>query len=203
MTYNNDSYYRGEEKKITPGGIVALIISIGILLLIGVPVSDKGTIERFGWEYSIDLEELRDVDRSGWYLPDGATLKYTREEVKETKKEKVRVGQDANGMPKYAEVEVEVKATKYYYTIKDWCYSTTYVESGFGREGMKFSEVNIKEGQRLANPKQIYEIYIRLGDELKTLETNYDEWMEAEIGGRVKYKHFRFFGYKIWGIEPV
>lgn len=203
MTYNNDSYYRGEEKKITPGGIVALIISIGILLLIGVPVSDKGTIERFGWEYSIDLEELRDVDRSGWYLPDGATLKYTREEVKETKKEQVRVGQDANGMPKYAEVEVEVKATKYYYTVKDWCYITTYVESGFGKEGMKFPDVNVKGGQRLSNGKQTYEIYIRLGDELKTLETDYDEWIEAEIGGRVKYKHFRFFGYKIWGIEPV
>ena len=142
MSYNHDSYYRGKTE-ITPGGVIALIISIGILLLIGVPVSDKGTIERFGWQYAIDLEELRDVDRSGWYLPEGATLKYTREEVKETKTEKVRVGQDSDGRPKYAEVEVEVKATKYYYTIKDWCYVTTYVESGFGKEGMHFPEVNV------------------------------------------------------------
>lgn len=202
MSYNHDSYYRGKTE-ITPGGVIALIISIGILLLIGVPVSDKGTIERFGWQYAIDLEELRDVDRSGWYLPEGATLKYTREEVKETKTEKVRVGQDSDGRPKYAEVEVEVKATKYYYTIKDWCYVTTYVESGFGKEGMHFPEVHVKEGQRLNNAKQTYDLYIRLGDELKTLETNYDEWINAELGGRVKYKHFRFFGYKIWGIEPA
>lgn len=202
MTYNNDSYYRGEEKKITPGGIVALIISIGILLLIGVPVSDKGAIERFGWEYSIDLEELRDVERSGRYLPSDATLLYTSTE-QETETEKVRVGQDTDGRPIYTEVKTTKTVTIYHYTQKVWQYLTTYVESGFGKEGMKFPDVNVKGGQRLSNGKQTYEVYIRLGDELKTLETNYDEWMEAEIGGRVKYKHFRFFGYKIWGIEPV
>ena len=40
------------------------------------------TIDDFEWQRTIDVEEIVTYDESGWTLPDGARLQYTRNEVK-------------------------------------------------------------------------------------------------------------------------
>lgn len=179
---------------------IAIIIAI-ILLIVFIPTHEKGTITRFSWEYSIDVEVLRDVERSGRYLPGDATLLYTSTE-QETETEKVRVGYDTDGRPKYSEVKTTKTVTVYHYTQKVWQYLTTYVETGFGRDGMKFPEVKLEPDQKLANGKQTYSIQIEFDDGIKTIDTSYDNWCEAEIGGRVGYWKFKFSDYS-WGLKPV
>ena len=81
--------YREEVKtkrslSINPMPILkGLGIVLGILFLVWLfwPVTRKATVESFRWTRSIHVEEFKKVRESDWYLPSGAKLAYTQEEV--------------------------------------------------------------------------------------------------------------------------
>lgn len=56
-------------------------IFIGILVTICMPVTKEMTITSFEWERSIGIEELQTLDETGWSLPTGARLDYTKTEL--------------------------------------------------------------------------------------------------------------------------
>ena len=61
-------------------GSLAIAFVIGIIFLL-IPKTKEVTITGFEWERSISIERYQTVDESGWNLPSGGRLKYTREEI--------------------------------------------------------------------------------------------------------------------------
>lgn len=63
-------------------GIVVLSLALitGLIFLF-IPKPLTVTITDYAWEYNIDIEKLTTVNESDWYLPSGARLLYTQQEV--------------------------------------------------------------------------------------------------------------------------
>lgn len=180
---------------------VGIFCGIGYMLFF-MPIKHYGTITRFEWEYSIDLEELRDVEHSGYTLPKDATLKYTEEET-ETKKEEVPIGKDENGKTITRTEVTVITKTLYHYTQKEYVWITTYVESGFGKEGMKWPSVKLKENQRLGEGKQHFYLYIDTGGDVNRYEVSNTDWNDSEIGGRVSFTYpVLHFSNKARNVKP-
>ena len=59
---------------------LAAIVAFLVLILI-IPTTKKCTIESFYWYREIAIEQYADVNESDWYLPDGANLQYTKQEI--------------------------------------------------------------------------------------------------------------------------
>lgn len=66
---------------LTIGGILAGIALIVGLIILFIPKPATIKISKMGWEYNIDIEKLTTVNESDWYLPSGARLHYTQEEI--------------------------------------------------------------------------------------------------------------------------
>lgn len=71
--------------------MVALPILVLIITIVGIarlvswynePIEKQITIDRVSWTRSIDIEELRTYNESGWSLPHDAQLSYTRTEIR-------------------------------------------------------------------------------------------------------------------------
>ena len=63
-------------------GIVTGVILFTMLLAwLVTPESKIVTVDEVSWEYSIDIEEYKTVNESGWSLPTNARLQYTKEEL--------------------------------------------------------------------------------------------------------------------------
>jgi hypothetical protein len=62
-------------------GVLAAVLFIMCMLWIFTPKIQDVTIQDFSWERSIDIEEYRTVEESNWYLPSGARLKYSQQEI--------------------------------------------------------------------------------------------------------------------------
>lgn len=63
------------------GIIVGLIFLIMGIKWLATPETKIVTVDEISWEYSIDIEEYKTVDESGWSLPTNARLQYTKEEL--------------------------------------------------------------------------------------------------------------------------
>lgn len=62
--------------------VTIVFIIFGLLASCFSPKVRNVTIDDFEWQRTIDVEEIVTYDESGWTLPDGARLQYTRNEVK-------------------------------------------------------------------------------------------------------------------------
>lgn len=60
--------------------ILALVTA---LIFIFIPKEKEVIVTNLSWERVIEIDKLKTVNESGWTLPAGARLQYTREEVKE------------------------------------------------------------------------------------------------------------------------
>jgi hypothetical protein len=80
---------------------------------------------------------------------------------------------------------------------------TTYVESGFGKEGMKWPSVQLKENQKLGEGKQRFYLYIDTDGSVDRYEVSNTDWYESEIGGRVSFTYpVLHFGNKARNVKP-
>lgn len=64
---------------------IVIAVIIGIVSFVNwfnTPVQKELTIDNVAWERSIDIEELRTYNESGWSLPHDARLSYTRTEIR-------------------------------------------------------------------------------------------------------------------------
>lgn len=62
---------------------VAVIISVvAFVSWFNTPVEKQLTVDSVSWTRSIDIEELRTYNESGWSLPSDARLSYTRREIR-------------------------------------------------------------------------------------------------------------------------
>ena len=89
---NDDSYYNENgflhsAKKLIIENWKKLLMILSVIALIAgivclfIPRTEVITVNDFKWERNIDIEELRTVNESDWYLPSNARLKYTRAEI--------------------------------------------------------------------------------------------------------------------------
>lgn len=70
---------------VIKAGIFAAIAAILIFLCLFIFAtrSEEMTVSGFSWVRTIEIEKLITVDESGWNLPSGARLQYSKEEFKE------------------------------------------------------------------------------------------------------------------------
>lgn len=63
--------------------IAGLVVILAILIISAImPKYDTLQVNGFSWQRTIDIEEEKTFEESDWYLPSGAKLKYTNEEIK-------------------------------------------------------------------------------------------------------------------------
>lgn len=72
--------FRISNARLKKWGIFAAVFLM--ILWLCVPVTRSSEITGFTWERSIDIEEFRNVDESGWTLPEGANLHRTASEIR-------------------------------------------------------------------------------------------------------------------------
>ena len=88
--YDSEKYKKEHQKRQEQSCkyfLATLLIFLIFSFLLFFPVrTDKIKITGFNWIYEVQMEEYKDVDKSGWTLPSSAKLRYTKEEQRDTKK---------------------------------------------------------------------------------------------------------------------
>ncbi|MCH5193809.1 MAG: hypothetical protein J1F11_07610 [Oscillospiraceae bacterium] len=85
---SSSSYYSYPQKKDFNywlkwiiAGIAVIAVIIGIAAIV-TPKEKTLTVEGFSWERTLYIEKYKTVRESGWNIPSGGRLQYTREEVR-------------------------------------------------------------------------------------------------------------------------
>lgn len=158
-------------------GIICLIgiPFVVLLLFLLIPVTQKGEINSFGWQYSITIEELTEVERSGYEVPKGATVtrKYTRKK-------------DDSEVPYYD------------YTVEEYVPVDYVITSGEDKSPY-WGTVKLGQNQKEGLHQSRYYVYLQTDKGLVQYNMNREDWTDAEIKGTIKFHRFRF-GKHIWGI---
>lgn len=76
------SYVDLSKVLLVGGGIAGVVAVIVLLVSIFTPKTYSAKITAKSWERSITVEELRTFDENGWYIPDGARVYDSREEIR-------------------------------------------------------------------------------------------------------------------------
>ncbi len=76
--------------------IILIPVVIFLIILFLGSIKHDFVAEGFKWETKVDIEEFKTVEESDWYLPDGARLLYTREEIHHYSKNDTGISQEAD-----------------------------------------------------------------------------------------------------------
>lgn len=162
-------------------GIICLIAIILAIIKIFTPKENcMYEVKLIQWLYTIDIEEYKAVEESGWHLPSNAY------DVTTTRKKR---GEDDSGDPIYD--------TWYEYKINRWLQTRTIVTQGLDHEPY-WGEVILKPGANenvLGSEREgrRYKHYFASGmtdesDELVTIMIPEDIWNELTKSDELNYK---------------
>lgn len=151
--------------------IIFIIIAV-ILLIVGLwPRTYIVTVDSVTWMSTVEISKLKTCNESGWSIPAGGRLRYSRREVRE-----------------YDDDDEPVYDTRYYYEIDRWCHERDVIEQGTDKKtyyGIVVFGENEREERRFMN----YSISVHT-DKGKSLTLSVDEkdWKELRSGDHVKVK---------------
>ena len=168
--------------------IITTILALGLATtLMGCSKSETKQVDDVAWQTVIDVEKYKEVEDSGWVLPDDAELITTKIETKQYKKvleyykkEYVEVhhrayGYNAGGsryvpygyttrelqdVPVYKWLPID--APKYYYKQWQWVHSRVAMEEGLGHD-VKWADPGLADDEREGIREAHY--YVRIGDD--------------------------------------
>lgn len=160
------------------------IIGVGSLALLAIPVKETIKVDYVGWKYSVEVEEFKTLEETGWTVPEGGRVK--KSEKRFYKNEEINMGKDSNG--KEMKVTRPVYKTYYTYDIDKWVYKTTLYTTANDRNPHYDVTYKLAENERFGKKSESYYI-LNNGEEW---ECNKAIWDCAELGGTIEIKHFRF-----------
>lgn len=151
--------------------IILMIIAV-ILLIVGLwPRTYIVTVESVTWMSTVEISKLKTCDESGWSIPAGGRLSYSRREVRE-----------------YDDDDQPVYDTRYYYEIDRWCHERDVIEQGTDKKTY-YGIVVFGENEREERRFMTYTItcITEKGKDL-TLSVDEKDWRELRAGDHVKVK---------------
>lgn len=158
--------------------IMTTILALGLATtLMGCSKSETKQVDEVAWQTVIDIEKYKEVEKSGWVLPDDAELITTKIETKQYKKvleyykpEYIEVHRgyapyyyttrELQDVPVYKWLKIE--APKYYYKQMQWVHSRVAMEEGLGHE-IKWADPGLADDEREGIREAHY--YIRIGED--------------------------------------
>lgn len=158
--------------------IIFVVIAV-ILLLFGLwPRTYIVTVDSVTWMSTVEISKLKTRNESGWSIPAGGRLRYSRREVR-----------------KYDDDDEPVYDTRYYYEIDRWCHERDVIEQGTDKKTY-YGIVVFGENEREERRFMTYTItcITEKGKDL-TLTVDEKDWRELRSGDHVKVK--TQFGYVI------
>lgn len=176
---------------------VTAILAVSGIAAVSIPVSEKITVKRFSWTYTMDILEYKTKHSSGWSVPKGARVTETR--TRELRKEKTLIGVDDKGNNKY--IETPIYAPYYEYDYEDWVFKTNIISCANDKVPYyKDYNLQIKEegvtsvgDEKIGDLHEKYYIHgFNSKNEPVTYEVNRDQWDRIEMGGTIIIKHHRF-----------
>lgn len=192
-----DFYYEHSEGCI---GAAITIFVIAIILFFSIPVHGTMTVTRTRWNWDIPVQEYKVCHDSRWYsAPDGAYN--IKKEYRYHYSTVHKVGKITSTTPHYD--------WHYEYDINKWCSTYTIPSNGFDHKPHE-AECNLPYDvptpnigdQRRRARVETYEAIGETEDKTVTYEMSKADWEKVEVGGKIRYKKFRF-GHKIWDIEFI
>lgn len=180
--------------------IFFVVITLGFMIFVNIPRDDTIEIQGISWKRQIDIEKLTTVNDSGWTLPLGARLKYTREEwhhndhkiVGYDKKYSYVDNGDGTSDKVYEEEPIyedePVYMTKYYYEIDKYVHSR-YVETSGTDHEVYWGDVSLGWHEREGRRSETYSVKaLNNKDKTKTYSLSYSDWKNLNIGEKVNVK---------------
>ena len=158
--------------------IMTAILALGLATtLVGCNKSETKEVDGVAWQTVIDIEKYKEVEDSGWVLPDDAELITTKIETKwykkvleYYKKEYIEV-YSGYGAYRHTTRELQdvpvckwlpIDAPKYYYKQWRWTHSRVAMEEGLGHE-VKWAAPGLADDEREGIREAHY--YARIGDD--------------------------------------
>lgn len=164
--------------KITKNMVIGTLITasvVGGIAYAVVPKKDTITIRSLTWRRTIDVEEYKEVEESGWEVPTGATV--INIETKE------RADTDVNGHLTYS--------IKPYYTYKIKRWVVAYTNSSDGTDEITpfyADKEGLPDGRRYGNKTENYCIVDENGE---VWACDYAKWSVLHIGSTIRVSHYR------------
>lgn len=151
--------------------IIIIFFAVIIAAFILWPRTYVITVNTVTWESTVEISKLKTCNESGWYVPAGGRLRYSRREVRE-----------------YDDDDEPVYDTRYYYEIDRWCHERDVIEQGTDKKPF-YGIVVFGENEREARRFMTYTITCNT-DKGKDLTLTVDEkdWRELRAGDRVRVK---------------
>lgn len=153
------------------GDFILMIIPV-IFFIVGLwPRNYIVTVDSVTWMSTVEISKLKTCDESGWSIPAGGRLRYSRCEVR-----------------KYDDDDEPVYDTRYYYEIDRWCHERDVIEQGADKKTY-YGIVVFGENEREERRFMYYSISGHT-DKGKSLTLSVDEkdWKELRAGDRVRVK---------------
>ena len=151
--------------------LIIIFIAIIVAVFICWPRNYIVTVDSVTWMSTIEIEKLKTFDESGWNIPAGGRLRYSRFEVRE-----------------YDDDDEPVYDTRYYYEIDRWCHERDVIEKGTDKKTY-YGIVTLGENEREDRRYMTYSIECHT-DKGKSLTLSVEEtdWKELRAGDRVRVK---------------
>ena len=169
-----------KENKEVVIGILAISIILSLLLWVFIPVRKDIEVLYIGWKYTVDVEEFKTVEESGWSVPNGGRIKDSYRKLKDTEEYT-----DNKGVVH----EEKIYATWYVYDIDRWKYKTTLVTTEYDRNPHYDNTYRLASNERYGRRKEIYYIKDINGDKY---ECDKELWDLMEKNGKIRVTKFRF-----------
>ena len=151
--------------------LIIIFIAIIVAVFICWPRTYVVTVNTVTWESTVEISKLKTFDESGWSIPAGARLSYSRLEVRE-----------------YDDDDEPVYDTRYYYEIDRWFHERDVIEQGTDKKTY-YGIVVFGENEREERRFMTYTItcITEKGKDL-TLTVDEKDWRELRSGDHVKVK---------------
>ena len=157
-------------------GVTASII--GAIAYVAVPKKETITVKTFTWRREVDIEVWKEVEESGWEVPEGATITH----VSTRSRMETDISND--------EVTNNVHYRPYYtYKIMRWVVEKTIVSDSSMNEVPFFNDKgDMAEGRRYGERRETYNIIDENGN---VWSLDYAKWTILKSGDKIKIKHYR------------
>lgn len=155
--------------KIVLIGMLVIAAIIGLTAIIAMPKKRTVTVRDMTWKTSVDVEKYILCDEDDWELPEGATLKTTKQEVHHTEQEYVGEREET-----YDSYEVIGSHVEY-----------SYEDNGKTPE---YPDPQLTDKERLRKKSVEYEVTCEVKDKEKTYKVEKSIYDKLDIGETYKVR---------------
>ena len=157
-------------------GITASVI--GAIAYAVIPKKETIEVKTFRWMREVDVEEWKEVEESGWEVPEGAIITHVST--------KSRMETDISNN----EIRDTVHYRPYYtYKIKRWVVDHTNLTNSTNNEVPYFDDKDpLPEGHRYGERREDYQVIDTNGN---IWVVDYAKWMILKSGDKISIKHNR------------